>query len=217
MCVTCVHRAAFTGALELWQSSSDLRRNVMAIRTTLAMGALALASALVPVQISAQSRAEAYTATASMKTAGGASMTAPVAIDVVAWTSDADRKRLAGALKSGGDAALQKQLADMKTLGTVTVGKTKFDAKYAYAMTSSEGRIITVVTTSPIFFVGAGAPSAKPTTGHRFGVVTIEVNDAGSGKGTLTPAASVKMSDSDAIVVEDYSAELVMLPDVRKK
>jgi hypothetical protein len=107
MCVTCVHRAAFTGALELWQSSSDLRRNVMAIRTTLAMGALALASALVPVQISAQSRAEAYTATASMKTAGGASMTAPVAIDVVAWTSDADRKRLAGALKSGGDAALQ--------------------------------------------------------------------------------------------------------------
>jgi hypothetical protein len=48
-------------------------------------------------------------------------------------------------------------------------------------------------------------------------VVTIEVNDAGSGKGTLTPAASVKMSDSDAIVVEDYSAELVTLPDVRKK
>jgi len=84
-------------------------------------------------------------------------------------------------------------------------------------MTSSEGRIITVVTTSPIFFVGAGAPAAKPTTGHRFGVVTIEVNDTGSGKGTLTPAASVKMSDSDAIVVEDYSAELVTLPDVRKK
>jgi hypothetical protein len=190
----------------------------MAIRTTLAIGALALASAMALIaQVSAQSGAEAYTATASMKTAGGASLTAPVAIDVVAWTSDADRKRLAGVLKSGGDAALQKQLADMKTLGTVTVGKTKFDAKYAYAMTSSEGRIITVVTTTPIFFVGAGAPAAKPTTGHPFGVVTIEVNDAGSGKGTLTPAASVKMSDKDAIVVEDYSAELVTLPDVRKK
>jgi hypothetical protein len=190
----------------------------MAVPTTLTLGAMALASAIVLVSpISAQTRAETYTATASVKTAGGASLTAPVAIDVAEWTTDADRKRLAGVLKSGGDAALQKQLAGMKTLGTVTVGKTQFDAKYAYAMASSEGRIITVVTTNPIFFVGAGAPSATPTTGHRFGVVTIEVNDAGSGKGTLTPAASVKMSDADAIVVEDYSVELVTLPDVRKK
>jgi hypothetical protein len=47
--------------------------------------------------------------------------------------------------------------------------------------------------------------------------VTIEVNDAGSGRGTLTPAASLRMSPSDAFVVEDYSAELVTLPDVRKK
>jgi hypothetical protein len=105
----------------------------------------------------------------------------------------------------------------MKTLGKVTVGKTPFDAKYAYAMTSSEGRIITLVTATPMFFLGSGAPSAKPTSGYDFGVVTIEVNDAGSGKGTLTPAASLKMSDSDAFVVQDYSVELVTLPDVRKK
>ena len=187
----------------------------MAARTSLTVGAFVLVSAV--VSMSAQSRTETYTATASVKTAGGASLTAPVAIDVTGWTSDADRKQLAGVLKSGGDAALQKQLAGMKTLGTITVGKTAFDAKYAYAMTSSEGRIITVVTTTPMFFVGAGAPGAKPKDDHQFGVVTIEVNDAGTGRGTLTPAASVKMSDSDAIVVEDYSVELVTLPDVRKK
>ena len=185
---------------------------------TLTVSALALASTMVLVmQISAQSRAETYTATASVKTAGGASLTAPVAIDVADWTTDAERKRLADVLKSGGDAALLKQLASMKTLGKVTLGKTAFDAKYAYAMASSEGRIITLVTTTPMFFVGAGAPSAKPTTGHRFGVVTIEVNNTGSGRGTLAPAATVKISDSDAIVVEDYSVELVTLPDVRKK
>ena len=57
-------------------------------------------------------------------------------------------------------------------------------------------------------------PGQEP---YQFGVVTIEVNDAGSGRGTLTPAASVKMSDSDAIIVQDYSVELVTLPDVRKK
>jgi hypothetical protein len=190
----------------------------MAARISLTMEAFVLVSALVLVaSSSAQSRAETYTATASVKTAGGASLTAPVAIDVTGWTSDADRKRLAGVLKSGGDAALQKQLAAMKTLGKITVGKTEFDAKYAYAMASAEGRIITVVTTTPMFFVGAGAPGAKPKDGHQFGVVTIEVNDAGAGRGTLTPAASVKMSDSDAIVVQDYSVELVTLPDVRRK
>jgi hypothetical protein len=167
--------------------------------------------------LSAQSRPETYTATANVKTAGGASVSAPVTIDVTGWTSDADRKQLAGLLKSGGDAALQKQLASMKTLGTITLGKTPFDAKYAYAMTSSEGRIITLVTTRPMFFLGAGAPDAKPRGGHDFGVVTIEVNDAGTGRGTLTPAASLKMSESDAIVVQDYSAELVTLPNVRKK
>jgi hypothetical protein len=169
------------------------------------------------VTLSAQSRPETYTANAAVKTAGGASLSAPITIDVTGWTSEADRRRLAGVLKSGDHAALQKQLAEMKTLGTVTLGKTPFDAKYAYAMTSSEGRIITVVTATPMFFIGAGAPGAKPRGGHDFGVVTIEVNDAGSGKGTLTPAASLKMSDSDAIVVEDYSVELVTLPDVRKK
>ncbi len=181
------------------------------------VAAVFIAPIVLMAGLSAQSRPESYKANASVKTAGGASLSAPVTIDVTGWTSDAERTRLAGVLKSGGHTALQKQLAAMKTLGTITLGKTPYDAKYAYAMTSSEGRIITVVTATPIFFIGAGAPGAKPTAGHDFGVVTIEVNDAGSGTGTLTPAASVKTSDSGAIVVQDYSVELVTLPDVRKK
>lgn len=190
----------------------------MAGRTPLHVSAFSLATTIVIVAaLSAQSRPETYTATAHVKTAGGASVSAPVTIDVAGWTSDADRKQLAGLLKSGGDAALQKRLSSMKSLGTITLGKTPFDAKYAYAMTSSEGRIITLVTTTPMFFLGAGAPDAKPRNGHEFGVVTIEVNDAGTGRGTLTPAASLKMSDADAIVVQDYSVELVTLPDVRKQ
>jgi hypothetical protein len=190
----------------------------MAGRTPLTVGAVSFATAMLLVAaLAAQSRPETYTATASVKTAGGASVSAPVTIDVTSWTSEADRQRLAGLLKSGGDAAVQKQLASMKTLGTVTLGNTPFDAKYAYAMTSAEGRIITLVTSTPMYFIGAGAPDAKPRGGHDFGVVTIEVNDAGSGRGTLTPAASLKMSDADALVVQDYSAELVTLPNVRKK
>jgi hypothetical protein len=137
---------------------------------TLTVGALALAFAMVlVVQISAQSRAETYTATASVKTAGGASLTAPVAIDVAEWTTDAERKRLAEVLKAGGDAALLKQLASMKTLGKVTVGKTEFDAKYAYAMASSEGPHHHLVTTDThVLCRGGRAGRPKPHDGPPF-------------------------------------------------
>lgn len=187
-------------------------------RISLTKGGVALVAAIALLApVSAQSRPETYAATASVKTAGGASLSAPVTVAITSWTSDAERKRLSGILKSGGSAALQKALDSAKPVGTVTLGTSRYDAKYAYAMGSSEGRIISLVTAKPMFFVGAGAPSAKPKSGHILGVVTIEVNASGTGKGTITPAAAVKMSTSNAIVVEDYSAELVTLPDVKKK
>ena len=89
----------------------------MAARTPLTVNtAPFLVSALVLGSVDrGRSARETYTATASIKTAGAA-LTTPVAIDVTAWTSEVDRKRLAGVLKSGGDAALEKQLAAMETL-----------------------------------------------------------------------------------------------------
>ena len=187
-------------------------------RIQLTKGGVTLAAAVALLApLAAQPRPETYVATASVKTAGGASLSAPVTIAIASWTSDAERKRLSGTLKSGGSAALQKQLETATPVGTVMLGTSRFDAKYAYAMGSSEGRIITLVTGKPMFFVGAGASTAKPKSGHILGVVTIEVNGTGTGKGTIMPAAAVKLSASDAIVVEDYSAELVTLPDVKKK
>jgi hypothetical protein len=192
-------------------------RRMMRSHRPIRMGSLALAAFALVAAAAAQSKPEAYIANASLKTAGGAALTAPVTITIAGWTSDAERSRLSEVLKSGGDPALLQQLAGMKTLGTITVGAQQFDAKYAYALASSEGRIITVVTGRPIFFVGAGAPDAKPKGHHDFGVVTIEVNDKGVGKGTLTPAANLRVSESGALIVEDYSVELVTLPDVKKK
>jgi hypothetical protein len=189
-------------------------RNHRAVRIGLLVPAAACA--LIATAL-AQSGPEAFVANASLKTAGGASVTAPVTITVARWTSDAERSRLRDALESGGHPALLRQLAAMKTAGTITLGAQRYDAKYAYAQTSSEGRLITIVTASPIFFVGAGLPSAKPKAQHDFGVATIEVNDKGVGKGTVTPAANVRVSGSGAIVVEDYSVELVTLQDVKKK
>ena len=189
-----------------------MRREISIGVVSLAVAACALIAAG-----AAQSRIETYVARATLKTAGGASATAPVAVTITDWTSEAEHSRLRDVLKSGGHRALVKRLAGSKTLGTITVGGDRFDAKYAYAQVSSAGRIITLVTAGPMFFVGAGRPGAKPTVHHDLGVATIEVNDKGSGSGTLTPAAIVKVSESGALIVEDYSVELVTLLDVRKK
>jgi hypothetical protein len=182
------------------------------------LGLLTLAAVVaVSAAGAAQSAPETYTGTASVKTAGGASATAPITVTINSWTPDAERNELIEALKSGGDAGLHKKVSGMKPRATVTLGKSTLDAAYAYAMPSSVGRLITVVTSKPMFFLGGGAPDAKPTAGHDFGVVTLEVDENGSGKGTVTPAANLEMSDAGALIVEDYSVELVTVSAVKKK
>ena len=59
-------------------------------RHGVALAALALAAA----PAVAQDKAETYNATAKLKTAAGASMTAPVVITIDRWTSDAQREKV---------------------------------------------------------------------------------------------------------------------------
>ena len=107
MCVSTASSCRGESPSELGSELEFRGGDVMAARTPLSVDALVLVSALVLVpSIAAQSRAETYTATASIKTAGGASVTAPVAIDVTVDLRGRS-ERLAGVLKSGGDAALR--------------------------------------------------------------------------------------------------------------
>ena len=190
--------------------------DIMIPRFTTALCALALASVCVfPPAVRAQS--EAYVATGVLKTAGGATLTVPVTIAVSAWTTEGERDRLTALLKSGGGTALRPTLESTKTVGRIGLGAGIFEAKYAFALPSSKGRIITLVVPKPMFYVGAGAPAAaKPKAGHEFGVLTIEVDEKGRGTGTVTPAASLRLSDTGALVVEDFSSELLTLPDVKR-
>jgi hypothetical protein len=64
--------------------------------------------------------------------------------------------------------------------------------------------LITIVTDTPLLFLGAGVPGAKPKDGYDFAVVDLEVDASGAGSGTLAPAANVTLKGS-AFVVEDYA------------
>jgi hypothetical protein len=176
---------------------------------------LLLLLCLVPF-IEAQA-AETFTATASVKKADGVSATAPLTVVLDRFATDAERDALLAAIKKGGTASARDVLSKRADIGSVQLGSSRVPIKYAYARSTGGGRLITVVTGSPIAFVGSGLPGAAPKQGFDLGLVLLDVAASGKGGGELVPAAKIKLNDQDAVVTEDYSGEVIQLSSVVRK
>jgi hypothetical protein len=159
---------------------------------------------------------ETFAATASVKGPAGA-VTSPVTITIVRFTTDAERNTVAEALKRGGTTALRETLAKMPDIGTLDVGQRKKPLKYAYQRTAGSGRIITLITDTPIAYLSAGTAELKPKAGYDLGLVLLDLSNPGKGTGELAPAARVKLNEAGAVVTEDYGAEVVRLSDVQRR
>jgi hypothetical protein len=160
---------------------------------------------------------ETLTATATVTSAGGAKASAPLTAVIDRFATDAERDALVAAVKSGGTTAARDLLAKRADAGSIQLGAKRTPIKYAYARSTGSGRLITLVTSEPVAFLGAGLPEAKPKAGYDLGLVLLEVNASGGGKGELAPAAKVRVDAQNAIVTEDYGAEVVHLSNVAKK
>ena len=182
----------------------------------LAVVALALSA---PAAFAQAQGKEVYNATASLKTEAGATMTAPVVLTIDRWTTDEDRDKVVLALKGGGTPAVQNLLASMPDTGSLRLGKIKTPVRFARSLPVAGGKVVTLVTAQPVFFVGAGLPGAKPVekAGYNVAVVIFQVDADGKGDaGDLAPAAKVKLDDKSGFVVEDYGAEAVRLNGITK-
>ena len=172
--------------------------------------------ALVATTARAQSGTETFTATAAVKTGGGAGATSPLTLVVDHKMSPAEADKFLAAYKTGGAAALRKALVGVKPTGSVKLAAGKpTPTRITLERTTDKGRLLTVVCDKPILFLGAGIPGAKPKAGYDFAIVDIEVDANGNGSGTLAPAAKVTVKDG-AFVVEDYGSERIQLTDVKK-
>jgi hypothetical protein len=185
----------------------------IAIRTGMV---LTVSLAMVPVAIG-QAGSETFTATAAVTGAGGAAATAPVTITVDRKMPQSETDRFLAAFKTGGAAGLRKALTGVKPTGSVRIGNQKpTPTRLTLERVTDKGRLLTMVTDRPVLFLGAGVPGAKPKAGYDFGIVDIEVDQAGSGSGTLAPAAKVTVKQG-VFVVDDYGSELVRLTGVKRK
>lgn len=165
----------------------------------------------------AQTR-ETITGRAEVKTAGGASASAPFTLHIDRYATDAEQQALISTVKKDGTEAARKLLMMRADAGTVQLGAQTETVKYAFARAIGGGRLITAITSEPMLFLGAGLPDAKPTANYPLGVVLIEVPDKGFGHGELVPAARVRADEHNAIVTDAYNAsDVVRLENVARK
>ena len=165
---------------------------------------------------SAQTTGEVFTATAAIKTAGGASATAPVTIEVTRKMSQPEAEAMTNAFVNGGAAGLRKALETIATTGSIQIGSGKpTPTRLTLERQTDRGRMLTIVTDRPLLFLGAGLPDAKPKAGYDFGIIDVIVDPTGSGTGTMSTAAKVTVRQG-VFVVDDYSGELVRLDRVTK-
>ena len=145
--------------------------------------------------------------------AGGAA--SAVDITITKYTSDADHEAMLKALKEGHDAVLAA-LKKAPTIGTITIGKTSANVKWARERAQGSGRRIAIVTDAPMYFGGAGAVDAKPTAGYDFALVDFTIDSVGLGRGTMAPAAKVKPGGPNGFQVDDYSGPRMELVTVSR-
>src|SRR5262245_37800459 len=78
--------------------------------------------ACIMTMAAADAFAETFTGTATVKTAGGATATAPVVVTVDRMMTQAEADKLLAAFKTGGAAGLHKALKGAKPTGSIKVG-----------------------------------------------------------------------------------------------
>lgn len=157
---------------------------------------------------------ETITAVATVKTAGGTTATTPVSVTIARTTDSRETDTLVAAFKAGGAAGLRKAFKDVPPTGSIRIGGgDAVPTHFTLERATDKGRLLTILTETPLFFMGAGRPGAKPTAGYDFAVLDIEIETGGRGTGTLAPAARITVKQG-AFVVEDYAAELVRLTSI---
>lgn len=164
----------------------------------------------------AQAPGETFVATASVKGPSG-TKTAPVTIVLTRFTTDQERTTVVDALKTGGTPAVVERLRAMEDIGHIDVGERRSPLKYAYARSTGAGRLITVISPSPLGYLSEGLSHEKPRAGFDLALALLDLPNTGTGTGELAPAAKVKLSGAGAIETEDYGAEVVRLTDAHVK
>jgi hypothetical protein len=187
----------------------------LAIVLALAAGFAALRADSVPTAAAqTNGQPEEFNAIAIMNNNLG-SASDRVIMRVERWSTEAERTRVAEALKKGNDAALNL-LRELRPVGTIrTPDSVGYDLRYAAQEPADEGgRRIVLATDRPIGFWEAR--DQPRTIDYPFTFIQLEMDKHGEGKGTLSLMTKV-LPRGNIIVLENFATAPVMLREVRSR
>ena len=147
---------------------------------------------------------------------GNSAVISKIRIQVDKYTHEQDRKAMTDALTTGGYTKFLQTLRATPVSGYVEIEKQKFNIRFARETATEKGRDITLVTETPVYFLGGGRADAKPRAGYEIAVVTLSVDDYGLGTGRMAAAAKVRPDGSGGVLLDDYADEPMRLPVVTR-
>lgn len=158
---------------------------------------------------------KAFTMLASYKADGGKEQTVKVEIVLDRLMTADERQTAIEALKSKGSAGLKEALAKVPALGYIAVNENRTPIHFAWTRDLGGGTLYVMATNQAIGHIGSKKKGAKSTEGYDLAYIDLSVNAAGKGDGTVSPAATVKLTKTgDGIEVEDYAVGTVWLKNV---
>ena len=174
---------------------------------------------LLTIAASGQSRKqtapETFSARAQTKSTGAAGA-ANIEIHIQSYTADKDRTVVEEGLKFGGYPGFLTALRKAPEVGYVEFAGQKYAIRWARDVADEKRRTIVVVTDKPVYFVGGGAPNAKPREGYEVALIRLVMDPAGVGTGTMAAAARVKPGGETGVQVDDYAEEPIKLATVTR-
>jgi len=158
---------------------------------------------------------ETFNAKASVGSEAGRG-DAYVTVRIDAYTPEKSLTAMEKALKEGGSAGFITELRRAPIAGRFETGTQSFPIRWARQRDTPTGRVITVVTDKPVYFVGAGVPGAKSKEGFDVAVVQLTMDSSGVGEGTVAAAARIKPGGPTGVEVEAYETAPVKLLSVMR-
>lgn len=145
-------------------------------------------------------------------------------IDVLRWSTDAERDRLLSALKEKGENELREALRAVPTVGYIwTSGSLGYSLRYAHRVPLPDGGERIVIATDLRLGVwdrnNLWKASDQPNAvDYPFTVVELRLNRKGEGEGKMSLATKVTAdNDSQTLALENYDAAPLLLKGVKRE